>query len=59
VQAELTRAVALLHSFWWGADRQGLHGGAQKDPSCGIAYWGVAMGVLENPFAGASDAEDV
>jgi tetratricopeptide (TPR) repeat protein len=50
VQAELTRAVALLHSFWWGATVKAFGEVAQKDPSCGIAYWGVAMGVLENPF---------
>jgi tetratricopeptide (TPR) repeat protein len=50
VQADLTRAVALLHSFWWGATIKAFTEVAQKDPSCGIAYWGVAMGVLENPF---------
>ena len=50
VQADLTRAVALLHSFWWGATIKAFNEVAQKDPSCGIAHWGVAMAVLENPF---------
>ena len=50
VQAELNRAVALLHSFWWGATVKAFTEVAQKDPSCGIAFWGVAMAVLENPF---------
>jgi hypothetical protein len=50
VQADLNRAVALLHSFWWGATAKAFNEVAQKDPSCGIAYWGVAMAALENPF---------
>ena len=43
VQADLNRAVALLHSFWWGATIKAFNEVAQKDPSCGIAHWGVAM----------------
>ena len=50
VQEELQRAVALLHSFWWGATSKAFTEIAQKDPSCGIASWGVAMAALENPF---------
>ena len=50
VQADLSRAMALLHSFWWGATVKAFSEIAQKDPSCGIAHWGVAMAVLENPF---------
>jgi tetratricopeptide (TPR) repeat protein len=50
VQADLNRAVALLHSFWWGATTKAFNEVAQKDPSCGIAHWGVAMAALENPF---------
>jgi predicted Zn-dependent protease len=50
VQADLNRAVALLHSFWWGATTKAFDEVAQKDPSCGIAHWGVAMAALENPF---------
>jgi hypothetical protein len=50
VQADLSRAMALLHSFWWGATVKAFNEVAQKDPSCGIAHWGIAMAVLENPF---------
>ena len=50
VQADLNRAVALLHSFWWGATIKAFNEVAQKDPSCGIAHWGVAMALLDNPF---------
>src|SRR5262245_64288432 len=50
VQADFTRAVALLHSFWWGATIKAFNEVAQKDPTCGIAHWGVAVAALENPF---------
>ena len=50
VQPDLNRAVALLHSFWFGATIKAFNEVAQKDPSCGIAHWGVAMALLDNPF---------
>jgi hypothetical protein len=50
VQADLNRAVALLHSFWWGVTIKAFNEVAQKDPSCGIAHWGGAMASFENPF---------
>jgi hypothetical protein len=51
VGADLNRAVALLHSFWFGAAASTFTGIAEKDPSCGIAWWGVAMSRWGNPFA--------
>src|SRR5687767_2584961 len=51
VQAELTRGVALLHSFWFNAAAAAFTGVGEKDPSCGIAWWGVAMSRWGNPFA--------
>jgi tetratricopeptide (TPR) repeat protein len=50
VQPELNRAVALLHSFWFVPAIQAFNDVAQKDASCAIASWGVAMAVLGNPF---------
>jgi tetratricopeptide (TPR) repeat protein len=50
VQGDLNRAVALLHSFWWGATIKAFNEVARQDPSCGIAHWGVAMAILSNPF---------
>jgi tetratricopeptide (TPR) repeat protein len=50
VQDDLNRAVALLHSFWWGATIKAFNEVARQDPSCGIAHWGVAMAILSNPF---------
>jgi hypothetical protein len=43
VDAQFTRAVALLHSFGYEESRRAFEEVAAKDPSCGIAYWGIAM----------------
>lgn len=43
VDAEFTRAVALLHSFGYEEARRGFEAVAAKDPSCAMAYWGIAM----------------
>ena len=51
--ADLNRAVALLHSFWFNAAATAFTAIGEKDPSCGIAWWGVAMSRWGNPFAPA------
>jgi tetratricopeptide (TPR) repeat protein len=58
-QAEFTRAVALLHSFWFSYAIKGFDAAAQADPTCGIAFWGAAVSWLGNPLAGAPPAKDV
>ena len=50
---DFNRAVALLHSFWFGASATAFTAIAEKDPSCGMAWWGVAMSRWGNPFAPA------
>ena len=40
---EFTRAVAMLHSFWYQRAEKTFAAVAQKDPSCAMAYWGIAM----------------
>ena len=45
-QAELDRAVALLHSFWWGPATDSFRGVLAHDPTCGMAHWGIAMAAL-------------
>jgi hypothetical protein len=52
VQAEFDRAVALLHSFWFAASGAAFESVAQKDPSCAMAHWGVAMANWGNPLGG-------
>lgn len=53
VRAEFDRAVALLHSFWFGASADTFRSVAAKDPGCAMAWWGVAMAMWGNPFAPA------
>jgi tetratricopeptide (TPR) repeat protein len=41
--AEIDRAVALLHSFFYDEARRRFRLVAARDPSCAMAEWGVAM----------------
>src|SRR5712692_1017133 len=43
VQPQFNRAAAMLHSFWYEKAGEAFTSVAKKDPSCGMAYWGVAM----------------
>jgi tetratricopeptide (TPR) repeat protein len=43
VQAEFTRGVALLHSFFYEEARRIFTGVVEKDPKCAMAQWGIAM----------------
>ena len=52
VTASFDRAVALLHSFEFGSAIAGFKTVLQTDPSCGMAYWGIALSSWNNPFAG-------
>ncbi len=55
-QKEFNRAVALLHSFQFSRAIEGFHAALAMDPTCGIAYWGIALSDWSNPFAlGAKD----
>jgi len=56
VRQRLDRAVAFLHSFEFASATSGFDGVAKADPSCGIAYWGVALSAWGNPFAAGQKA---
>jgi len=43
VQTQFSSAVAMLHSFWYEKANDTFAAVAQKDPTCGMAYWGIAM----------------
>jgi tetratricopeptide (TPR) repeat protein len=43
VRAEFIRGVALLHSFFYEEARRIFTGVAEKDPTCAMAQWGIAM----------------
>jgi hypothetical protein len=50
VQAKFDRAVALLHNFFYPETVKAFQAVIQEDPTCAIAYWGLAMSELANPL---------
>ena len=55
-QQQFDRAVAMLHSFWYTRAGNAFAEVAQTDPSCAMAYWGIAMNRRTNPLAAPPDA---
>ena len=51
-QPKFNRAVALLHSFWYTEAEAAFKEIAAQDPSCSMAYWGLASILMNNPIAG-------
>lgn len=49
-QQEFNRAMALYHSFAWQHATDAFAAVASADPTCGMAHWGRAMAMLDNPF---------
>lgn len=50
-QQQFTRAVALLHSFWYDEAAKGFLEATKSDPKCGMGYWGVAMSLYHPVWA--------
>jgi tetratricopeptide (TPR) repeat protein len=50
VQPGLQRAVALLHSFWWGEGAKAFRDVLAHDQGCAVATWGIAALAIGNPF---------
>jgi hypothetical protein len=50
-QSEFDGAVALLHSFQFSRAIDGFNAVLRDDPTCAIAYWGIALSDWTNPFA--------
>jgi hypothetical protein len=50
-QPQFNRAVALMHSFQFARAIEGFNATLATDPSCAIAYWGIALSSWGNPFA--------
>jgi hypothetical protein len=51
VQTDFERGVAMIHSYWFIYARRTFEGVLQQDPSCAIAYWGIALDFLGNSLA--------
>ena len=56
-QEKFGRAVALIHSFWYDEAEKAFGEVAKLDPSCAMAYWGVAMSNFHPIWAPPTPAE--
>ncbi|MEX2110132.1 MAG: hypothetical protein WD802_05995 [Gemmatimonadaceae bacterium] len=56
VAPQFDRAVALLHSFEFGASIKGFNEVLAADPSCAMAHWGIALSRWTNPMAAGNRA---
>jgi len=48
-QRRFDRAMRYQHSFWYSAAKEIFEDVAKADAECGMAHWGVAMTLLNNP----------
>ena len=58
-QARFERAMALLHSFWWEQGQAAFRGVSAADPTCAMAYWGLALNYWGNPFVGGASGDNL
>ena len=58
VQPGFTRAVALLHSFWFSEGEKAFRAVLAQDPDCAVAHWGIAAILIGNTFAGGATPDD-
>jgi hypothetical protein len=56
-QEKFGRAVALIHSFWYDEAEKAFGEVATQDPSCAMAYWGIAMSNFHPIWAPPTPAE--
>jgi tetratricopeptide (TPR) repeat protein len=50
-QRRFDRAMRYQHSFWYRESKEIFEEAIKADPECGIAYWGIALSLLNNPHA--------
>jgi len=48
-QRRFDRAMRYQHSFWYRQSQELFESVLQADPDCGIAYWGIALSLWNNP----------
>src|SRR6476619_2072228 len=51
-QQQFNRAVAMLHSFFFPETVNAFPAIAKQEPSCAMAYWGIAISQRPNPLVG-------
>src|SRR5215469_16764731 len=55
-QKQFERALAMLHSFFFPETIRAFSAIPEADPSCAIAYWGIAISQRPNPLVPPFDA---
>src|SRR4051812_8052212 len=58
VQRQFERGVAMLRSYWFTEARKVFDAVQQQDPTCAMAYWGLAVNYLGNSLASAPTPKD-
>jgi tetratricopeptide (TPR) repeat protein len=48
-QRRFDRAMRYQHSFWYAESNEIYQEALKADPDCAIAYWGIALSLLNNP----------
>src|SRR6202022_1489367 len=48
-QRRFDRAMRYQHSFWYTESKEIYEETLKADPDCAIAYWGIALSLLNNP----------
>jgi hypothetical protein len=51
--------MALLHSFWFSEATKAFTDVAATDPTCAIAYWGLAVSSINNPVGGLASPKEL
>ena len=59
VAAQMDRAVALLHSFEFGASIRAFNDVLAADSTCAMAHWGIALSRWSNPMTAVNRAPAV
>jgi tetratricopeptide (TPR) repeat protein len=57
-QEQFERGVAMLHSYWFTEGGKTFEAIVREEPSCVMAYWGLAVNLLGNSLAGPPPAKD-
>lgn len=57
LQSQFNSAVAMLHSFWYEKASDAFAAIAQKDSTCGMAYWGIALTYFHQIWQAPSPAD--
>jgi tetratricopeptide (TPR) repeat protein len=59
VKDDFNKGVALLHSFWFPESIKTFESILARDPSCGMAHWGIALSNWGNPFGGLKQGRPI